>query len=69
MSPGSRPRGTALALYAAAFLTMLASGSAIVIASLGSLQSTRVLWLSVGLSYAAIVLAVAGLLVPARKEP
>ena len=69
MSRGSRPRGTAIALYAAAFLTMLASGIAIVMASLGSLQSTRVLWLSAGLSYVAIVLAVVGSLVPGREEP
>jgi hypothetical protein len=51
-------------LYAAAFALMLAAGAALVAASLGSLQSTRVLWVSAGLSYASILFALLAVVVP-----
>jgi hypothetical protein len=68
VSRGTRPRGRAIAIHAAAFVAMLGGGVALVMASLGSLQSTRVLWVSAMLSYAAIVLAVMSLLVSPAQE-
>jgi hypothetical protein len=54
-------------LYAIAFLVMLAAGGVFVIASLGKLESLRLLRVSAGLSVAAIALAVASVLVPRRR--
>lgn len=68
MSREARSRPVSIAIYSLAFLAMLGGGVAIVLASLGSLQSTRVLWLSAGLSYAAVVLALMSLLLPPAPE-
>lgn len=60
---GGRRRGW-VSLYAAAFALMLAAGAVLVMTSLGSLQSTRLLWVSAGLSIAAILVSLASLVVP-----
>lgn len=59
---------TSLGLYAAAFALMLVGGALLVAASLGSLQSTGLLWWSAGSSYAAVVLAVLSLVLPAGRR-
>jgi hypothetical protein len=55
-------------LYASAFALMLAGGAVLVVTSIGSLQSTRLLWLSAGLSYAAVVFAVLSLVLPVERR-
>jgi hypothetical protein len=62
------PRARHLALYAAAFVLMLVAATALVAASLGSLQSTRVLWVSSGLSCASILFALLAVVVPRGSE-
>lgn len=62
-----KPRRGWVGLYAIAFLVMLAAGGVFVIASLGKLESLRLLRVSAGLSVAAIALAVASVLVPRRR--
>jgi hypothetical protein len=57
-----------LALYGIAFGLMLASGAALVASARGFLESTRLLWCSVGFSVAAIVVAIAAILWR-RREP
>ena len=57
-----------LGLYAAAFALMLVGGVLLVAASLGSLQATGLLWWSAGASYAAVVLAVLSLVLPAGRR-
>ena len=64
--PHAAHRGR-LGLYALAFVAVLAAGAALVTASLDSLQNTRLLWISAGLSYLAMVLAVLSLLLPRRE--
>jgi hypothetical protein len=67
--PGNAPEGRRrgrVSLYAAAFALMLAAGTVLVVTSLGSLQSTRLLWVSAGLSIAAIIVSVASLVAPRR---
>jgi len=64
-APARRPRGS-FALYVVAFVLMLAAGGALVASAKGLLESTRLLWVSTGLSIAAIVAAVAGLFIPRR---
>ncbi len=61
----ARRRGR-VSLYAAAFALMLAAGASLVIASIGSLASIRLLWVSAALSFAAIVVAVASLAASGR---
>ena len=53
-------------LYAVAFALLLASAAAIAASSLGSLRSLGLLWLSIWLSGAAIVVAVVSVLLPRR---
>jgi hypothetical protein len=65
-APARRPRGS-FALYVVAFVLMLAAGGALVASAKGLLESTRLLWVSTGLSAAAIVAAVAGLFIPRRR--
>ena len=55
-----------MSLYAAAFTLMLAAGAVLVIASLGRLESLRLLRVSAWLSVAAIVVAVASVALPRR---
>ena len=66
-APARRPRGS-FALYVVAFLLMLAAGGALVASAKGLLESTRLLWVSTGLSTAAIVVALAGLFIPRRRR-
>jgi hypothetical protein len=62
---GPRRRGW-VSLYAAAFALMLAAGVVLVATALGSLRSTSPLWVSAGLSIAAIVVSLASLVTPRR---
>jgi hypothetical protein len=55
-----------VSLYAAAFVLLVFAGAALVAAALGFLESTRLLWISVGLSAFAIVTAVVGVTLPRR---
>lgn len=61
-----RARGS-FALYALAFVLMVAAAAALVASAKGLLESTRLLWVSSGLSAASIVAAVVGLVVPRRR--
>jgi hypothetical protein len=54
-------------VYAAAFALMLVGGALLVVASLGQLRSTRLLWASAWCSAIAIVVSVASLLLPRRR--
>jgi hypothetical protein len=47
-----------LGLYALAFGLMLAAGAALAVSAGGFLENTQLLWVSVGLSIGAIVIAV-----------
>lgn len=63
-------RDVRLWLYVGAFLLMAAAGFTLAVAARGFLASTRLLWLSAGLSAAAIVAAVASVVwQAARPEP
>jgi hypothetical protein len=64
----SSARARPLVLYAVAFGLMLSAGVAIVVSARGFLASTRLLWLSVGFSVAAIVVAAVAI-VWRRREP
>jgi hypothetical protein len=66
IATGGEHRRGWVSLYAGAFALMLAAGAVLVVTSLGSLQSTRLLWVSAGLSITAIVVSVASLVVPRR---
>ena len=61
-----RARGW-LSLYALAFLFVIGSAIAFTASATGFLESTRLLWLSIWLSAAAIASAVVGLLLPRRR--
>jgi membrane protein YdbS with pleckstrin-like domain len=61
-----RPRGWA-SLYALAFVLMLAAGATLVLAIRRFLESTRPLWVSIGLSAAAIVVSIVSVLLPRRR--
>jgi hypothetical protein len=61
------PRRGTIGLYAGAFVLMIAAGTALVGSSLGSFRSIGLLWVSGGLSVAAIGLALASVLVPRRR--
>jgi hypothetical protein len=54
-------RRGSVGLYAVAFALMAVAGVILVIASLGSLNSIGLLWVSAGFSAAAVVAAVASL--------
>jgi len=55
-----------VSLYAVAFALMAVAGVILVIASLGSLNSIGLLWVSAGFSAAAVIAAVASVAVPRR---
>jgi len=55
-------RNARVALYIAGFLLMAAAGFALVLSARGFLASTRLLWLSAGMSAGAIVAAAASIL-------
>jgi hypothetical protein len=61
-----RPRGWA-SLYALAFLLMVAAGATLIVAIRRFLESTQPLWISIGLSGAAIVVSVLSVLLPRRR--
>jgi hypothetical protein len=56
-----------VSLYAGAFALMLMAGAVLVAASLGRLESIRLLWVSAWLSVAAIAVALASVLVTRRR--
>jgi hypothetical protein len=62
-------RNVRLALYVVAFLLMAVSGFTLAVSARGFLASTRLLWLSVGMSAAAIVAALASIVWRARLRP
>ena len=55
-----------LAVYATAFVLMLAAGFVLVVAGKGFLTSTRLMWTSIALSAAAILAAAVSVLLPRR---
>lgn len=61
-----RSRGR-LSLYAVAFVLLLLAGGALAASARGFLESMRLLWLSVGLSAGAVVLAVLNVTLPRRS--
>ena len=61
-----RSRRGWVSLYAVAFALMGVAGIILVVASLGSLNSIGLLWVSAGFSAAAVVAAVASVAVPRR---
>lgn len=61
-----RPRGRA-GLYALAFLLMMAAGAVLLIEVRSFLDSTRLLWVSTGLSAAALLVAIASVMLRSRK--
>jgi drug/metabolite transporter (DMT)-like permease len=65
-APAVRPRRGSVSLYAVAFALMGVAGIILVVASLGSLNSIGLLWISAGFSAAAVVAAVASAAVPRR---
>lgn len=54
-------------LYAASFALLLAAGITLTVATLGSLNSLRLLRVSAGLSVVAIVIAVMSVVLPRRS--
>ena len=63
----AEPRRGWISVYAVAFGLMVAAAIALVASSLGSLRSIGLLWISSGLSLAAIAAAIASVLVPRRR--
>ncbi|MFB3737742.1 MAG: hypothetical protein ACE14W_02105 [Candidatus Velamenicoccus archaeovorus] len=61
-----RPARGRVGWYAAAFALMIAAAVVLVVTSLGSLNSLRLLWVSAVLSALAIVLSVISVMVPRR---
>ena len=55
-----------VSLYAVAFVLLVGAGAALVASAVGFLESTRLLWVSTGLSAAAIVTAILGVALPRR---
>jgi hypothetical protein len=53
-------------VYAVAFALLVAAAAVLVIASLGSLSSIRLLWVSAGLSVGALAASVLSLVLPRR---
>ena len=56
-----------MAVYAAAFVVMLAAGLALGLAARDFLREDSTLWASIGLSAAAVVLSAVSLVVPRRS--
>jgi hypothetical protein len=61
-----RSRRGSVGLYAVAFVLMSVAGIILVVASLGSLNSIGLLWVSAGFSAGAVVAAVASVVAPRR---
>jgi len=60
-----RPRGS-MAVYAAAFVLMLAAGALLGLAAREFLRETSMLWASIALSASAVVLSVLSVVLPRR---
>jgi len=60
------PRGS-MAVYAAAFVVMLAAGALLGLAAREFLRETSMLWASIALSASAVVLAVLSVALPRRS--
>jgi hypothetical protein len=56
-----------MAVYAVAFVVMLAAGAMLALSLRDFLGERSMLWASIGLSAAAVVLAVASVLLPRRS--
>ena len=67
VSEVAEPRRGWPSLYALSFGLLLAAGVALTVATLGTLNSLRLLRVSAGLSIAAIVVAVASVVLPRRS--
>jgi hypothetical protein len=65
-APAVRSRRGLVSLYAVAFALMAVAGIMLVVASLGSLNSIGLLWVSAGFSAAAVIAAVASVAAPRR---
>jgi hypothetical protein len=63
---GTPPRGS-LALFAVAFVVMLAAGMLLGLAAREFLRETSLLWASIVLSAAAVALAVLAVVLPRRS--
>lgn len=61
-----RPRRGWVSLYAVAFALLLAAGAVFAFATVGQLESLRLLRVSAGFSVAAIVAALASVVLPRR---
>ena len=61
----SRPRGS-MAVYAGAFVLMLAAGALLGLAAREFLRETSMLWASIALSASAVVLSVLSVVLPRR---
>jgi hypothetical protein len=61
-----RPRGW-VSLYVASFLLMISAAVVLVLAARDLFRSLTPLWLSLGLSAAAIIAAVVGLVLPRKR--
>jgi hypothetical protein len=61
-------RNARLVLYVVGFVLMAVAGFTLAVSARGFLASTRLLWLSTGMSAAAIVAAVASVVWPARER-
>jgi len=63
---GGSPKGW-ISLYLIAFVLVLLAGGALMVSAKGFLSSTRLLWVSTGLSALAMVVAIVGLMLPRRR--
>ena len=61
-----RPRGS-MAVYAVAFVMMLAAGALLGLAAREFLRETSMLWASIALSASAVVLSVLSVVLPRRS--
>jgi hypothetical protein len=61
-------RNARLVLYVVGFVLMAVAGFTLAVSARGFLASTRLLWLSAGMSVAAIIAAVASVLWTARER-
>jgi ABC-type Fe3+-siderophore transport system permease subunit len=62
-------RNARLVLYVVGFVLMAVAGFTLAVSARGFLASTRLLWVSAGMSAAAIIAALASILWRARSRP
>jgi len=62
-------RNARTVLYAVGFVLMAAAGFTLAVSARGFLASTRLLWLSAGMSVAAIIAALTSILWGGRSRP